>query len=221
MARAPRRPRTRRVSRTIGTGRGSAHDRSRRGYLDQSVKPTQREGQQMATTPTIDEVRDEVTRFLDANAARKPPQKAFRWGEGSDDVAMFEEVDPEVERQALAKAKAWRAKRFDAGLGYITGPAEYGGRELPPAYARVYDGLEARYEVPSQSFCDLGVAMVGPPVKDHAQPHIEARYRPALHRGDIVGGQLYSEPGAGSDQAGLQTRAERDGDEWVISGQKV
>ncbi|HEX6165972.1 MAG TPA: acyl-CoA dehydrogenase family protein [Acidimicrobiales bacterium] len=175
----------------------------------------------MATTPTIDEFRDEVTRFLDANATRKPPQKAFRWGEGSDEVAMFEEVDPEEERRQLDEAKAWRATRFDAGLGYITGPAEYGGRALPPAYGRLYDSLEARYEVPSQSFFGIGLGMVAPTIKDHAQPHIKARYLPALHRGDIVGCQLFSEPGAGSDLAGLQTRAERDGEEWVVSGQKV
>jgi len=175
----------------------------------------------VATTPTIDEFRAEVSRFLDANAERKPEQKAFRWGEGSDDVAMFEEVDPDEERRQLTEAKAWRATRYDAGLGYITGPAEYGGRELPPAYERVYASLEARYQVPNQSFFGIGLGMVAPTIKDHGQPHVRQRYLPALYRGDLVGCQLFSEPGAGSDLAGLQTRADRDGDEWIVSGQKV
>jgi acyl-CoA dehydrogenase len=175
----------------------------------------------MATQPTIDEFRAEVTAFLDANAERRPEAKAFVWGEGSDDVAMFEEVDPEVERRQLAEAKAWRARRYDAGLGYITGDAEYGGRELPGAYDRLYASLESRYDVPSQTFFGIGLGMVAPTIKDHAQPHIRARYLPALYRADLVGCQLFSEPGAGSDLAGLQTRAERDGDEWIVNGQKV
>ena len=175
----------------------------------------------MATTPTIDEFRAEVRAFLDANAERRPEATAFMWGEGSDDVAMFEEVEPAVERQRLAAAKAWRATRYDAGLGYITGAAELGGRELPAAYDRAYSSLEARYAVPDQSFFGIGLGMVAPTIKDHGRPEIKQRYLPAMHRGDVVGCQLFSEPGAGSDLAGLQTRAERDGDEWVISGQKV
>ena len=175
----------------------------------------------MATTPTIDEFRAEVRAFLDANAERRPEAAAFVWGEGSDDVAMFEEVEPAVEQQRLAAAKAWRATRYDAGLGYITGAAELGGRELPAAYDRAYSSLEARYVVPDQSFFGIGLGMVAPTIKDHGRPEIKQRYLPAMYRGDVVGCQLFSEPGAGSDLAGLQTRAERDGDEWVISGQKV
>jgi hypothetical protein len=82
----------------------------------------------MADQPTLDEFRTEVLAFLDANAERKPEEKQFTWGEGDDDVAMFEEVEPEVERRQLEEAKAWRAKRYDAGLGYITGPKSTGAR---------------------------------------------------------------------------------------------
>jgi acyl-CoA dehydrogenase len=176
----------------------------------------------MADQPTLDEFRDECLAFLDANAKlRQAEDKPFVWGEGDDDVAMFEEVDREKEQRDLADAKAWRAKRYDAGLGYITGAKEYGGRELPGPYDRLYASLEARYDVPGQSFFGIGLGMVAPTIKDHAQDHVKAKYLPAMYRADLVGCQLFSEPGAGSDLAGLQTKAERDGDEWLITGQKV
>ncbi|MEZ5142307.1 MAG: acyl-CoA dehydrogenase family protein [Acidimicrobiales bacterium] len=176
----------------------------------------------MADTPTLDEFQTEVTAFLDANAGRKEDDtKPFVWGEGSDDVALFEEVDREREQQALVEAQAWRAKRFDAGLGWITGPAEYGGRALPSAYERAYQSLEARYETPDMGFFGIGLGMVAPTILAHATDEVKDAYLRKMYRGDIVGCQLFSEPGAGSDLASLQTKAERDGDEWIITGQKV
>jgi len=176
----------------------------------------------MADQPTLDEFRDECTAFLEANAKlRATEEQKFVWGEGDDDVAMFEEVDRQQEQRDLAAAKEWRAKKYDAGLGYITGAQAYGGRELPGTYERLYNTLEARYDVPGQSFFGIGLGMVAPTIKDHAQDHVKAKYLPALYRGDLVGCQLFSEPGAGSDLAGLQTKAERDGDEWILTGQKV
>ncbi|MEX2627935.1 MAG: acyl-CoA dehydrogenase family protein [Ilumatobacteraceae bacterium] len=172
-------------------------------------------------TISADEFRDEVTAFLDANARRKDAEKKFVWGEGSDTVAMFEERDRDVEREMLAAACEWRALRFDNGLGWITGPAEFGGRDLTNAHQRTYDQLEARYEVPNQSFFTIGLGMVAPTILDHGTDEAKQTYLRAMYRGDIVGCQLFSEPGAGSDLASLQTRAERDGDEWLISGQKV
>jgi acyl-CoA dehydrogenase len=178
----------------------------------------------MAETPTLDEFQQEVTAFLDANAERKEAEtaeKRFVWGEGSDDVALFEQVDREKEQQALVRAQQWRAKRYDAGLGWISGPKAFGGRELSRAHEGVYGHAEAQYRVPEQSFFGIGLGMVAPTILAHAQPHVQERYLPKLYRGDIVASQLFSEPGAGSDLASLQTRAERDGDEWIITGQKV
>ena len=98
----------------------------------------------MADQPTIDEFEAECRTFLDANAKPKHDEgdKKFVWGEGDDDVAMFEEVDREQELRDLAAAKEWRAKRFDAGLGYITGASAYGGRELPATFDRLYSNLD-------------------------------------------------------------------------------
>jgi alkylation response protein AidB-like acyl-CoA dehydrogenase len=170
---------------------------------------------------SLDEFQAEVTAFLDANATPRAKEAAFEWGKGRDDQAMFEEVDRTVEQEQLAVAKEFRAKRFDAGLAWITGPKDFGGRELSSAHDRLYTQLESRYETPGGGFFGIGLGMVAPTIHAHAEPHIQKEYLPKLYRGDLVGCQLFSEPGAGSDLASLQTKAERDGDEWVITGQKV
>jgi len=176
------------------------------------------------STVSLEAFTEEATAFLDANAKRKDTgdaDKPFVWGEGDDEIGLFEEIDRERERRELAEAQAWRAKRYDAGFGWITGPKEYGGRELPATYDRAYQSLEAQYHVPKQNFFGIGLGMVAPTILAHARPHIRERYLPKLFRGDIVGCQLFSEPGAGSDLASVQTRAERDGEEWILNGQKV
>ena len=80
--------------------------------------------------------RDEVVSFLDANATPRDLEQKFVWGEGSDAVALFDETSREVEQKQLAEAKRWRALRYDAGLGWLSGPEQYGGRELPASYER-------------------------------------------------------------------------------------
>jgi len=171
---------------------------------------------------SLDEFAGEVTAFFNANAKLKMAEdKPFVWGEGEDDIGLFEEVDRDKEQVELKEAQEWRAKRYDAGLGWITGPKEYGGRELSSAHERVYAGVEGRYEIPNQQFFGIGLGMVAPTILAHAQPQVREKYLAKMYRGDIVGCQLFSEPGAGSDLASLQTRAVRDGDEWLITGQKV
>ncbi len=172
------------------------------------------------TEITLDELRDEATAFLAANAETKPAATDFVWGEGDDDVALFEEVPPEEEARQLAAAKAWLGKRADAGLHWIAGPTELGGRGLSRAHDQLYRTLETKYQVPNQSFFGIGFGMVAPTMLAHGTPEIHA-YLPRMYSGELVGCQLFSEPGAGSDLAGLQTKAERDGDEWIVTGQKV
>ena len=170
---------------------------------------------------SLDVFEKEAREFLDANATRKEAEKKFVWGEGSDKVAMFEEKERTKELDDLAAACAWRSKKFDAGFGWITGPEAYGGRELPHAYERLWASLESQYEVPAQSFFAIGLGMVAPTILAHGSTAAKDLYLKKMHRGDLVGCQLFSEPGAGSDLASLQTKAERDGDEWLITGQKV
>lgn len=172
------------------------------------------------TEPTLEQFQAEVLTFLDAHAERRPDTTEFVWGDGDDDVALFEEVAPEEEARQLAEAKAWLATRAGAGLQWIAGPPELGGRGLGRAHDQLYRSLESRYQVPKQSFFGIGFGMVAPTILAHGTVETKA-YVPRMYAGELVGCQLFSEPGAGSDLAGLTMKAERDGDEWVLSGQKV
>ncbi|MGI8755325.1 MAG: acyl-CoA dehydrogenase family protein [Acidimicrobiales bacterium] len=172
------------------------------------------------TDLSLEEFRTEVTAFLDAHATPRPESTDFVWGDGDDDVALFEEISREEETLQLDAAKAWLGTRASARLQWIAGPTELGGRGLSRAHEQLYRVLETRYQVPDQSFFGIGFGMVAPTILAHGTPETHA-YLPRMYAGELVGCQLFSEPGAGSDLAGLQTRAERDGDEWIVSGQKV
>ena len=172
------------------------------------------------TEISTDDFRAEVTAFLDAHASVRPDATEFVWGEGNDDVALFEELTPDEEARQLAEAKAWLGTRAAADLHWISGPTELGGRGLPRSYEQIYRSLESRYEVPKQGFFGIGLGMVAPTIAAHGTAETK-QYLPKMYSGELVGCQLFSEPGAGSDLAGLQTKAERDGDEWVVTGQKV
>ena len=164
---------------------------------------------------------DEARTFLEAHAPRRQATKKFVWGEGSDRVGMFEDADREAEREQIRRAKEWRRTKFDAGFGWIGGPERYGGRALPSAFERAYQALEAQFETPSESVFTISLGMVAPTILAHGSDEAKDAYLRKLWSGEIIGCQLFSEPGAGSDIASLQTRAERDGEEWVITGQKV
>ena len=125
---------------------------------------------------TLDEFTAEVTAFLDANAEKKPPARELAWGEGDDSTAMFEEVDREQEKALVRESQAWRARRYDAGLGWITGPAEYGGRELSAAHDRVYAQLESQYAVPSSFPFTIGLGMVAPTIAAHGTDEVKERF---------------------------------------------
>jgi alkylation response protein AidB-like acyl-CoA dehydrogenase len=164
--------------------------------------------------------RSQATAFLDANAERRV-EEAREWGKGSDQVGLLDEKTAAEEAAEVAAAKQWKATEFDGGFGWITGPEEYGGRALPASHERAYREILADYSVPSQSMFGIGLGMVAPTILAHATPEVKDRYLRSMYRGDTVGCQLFSEPVAGSDLAGIQTKALRDGDEWLLTGQKV
>ena len=173
-----------------------------------------------AAVPTPEAFEAEARGFLDANAERRPAE-TFIWGQGSDDVSLFPERTPEQQVADLAVSRAWAQKVFDAGFGWITGPTRYGGRGLPVEYQRIWAAVAAEYRTPSLSIYGIGLGMVAPTILAHGTDEVKDAYLRRMWRGDIVGCQLFSEPSSGSDLASLQTRAVKDGGEWVLNGQKV
>ncbi|PAZ12571.1 acyl-CoA dehydrogenase [Streptomyces sp. SA15] len=164
----------------------------------------------------------EARRFLDAHVAKAPDRTAFTWGEGDDSMAYFSSLPPEEEREHVQRAREWQRIRYENGFGWITGPPEYGGRGLTPVHDLLYDAIESEYDVPDTGVLGVvGLGMIGPTILAHAQPPIKDRWLPAMYRGDAIACQLFSEPGAGSDLASVATRAVREGDAWILNGQKV
>ncbi|MGV9861048.1 acyl-CoA dehydrogenase family protein [Rhodococcus koreensis] len=112
---------------------------------------------------------------------------------------------------------------FDAGLSWVHYPDDLGGLGVPRGLQAVADGILEQAGIPSSKTLNpIGYGMAAPTVREHAQSHELARawLRP-LATAEQIWCQLFSEPGAGSDLAGLATSAVRDGDEWVVNGQKV
>jgi alkylation response protein AidB-like acyl-CoA dehydrogenase len=125
-----------------------------------------------------------------------------------------------VDADAVARCKAWQAKKADAGFAGLTWPKRFGGREASPILQVIYNQEEEDFAVP-RGLYEIGLGMCIPTMMAYAQPEQLDRYvRPAL-RGEEVWCQLFSEPAGGSDLAALRTRAERDGNDWIINGQKI
>jgi alkylation response protein AidB-like acyl-CoA dehydrogenase len=126
--------------------------------------------------------------------------------------------DDEVEW--VTRAKRWQARLADAGWACITWPTVFGGRGGTANEASIFAEEVAKLGGSTGAFA-VGISMAGPTIIAHGSDEQQARFLPPMLRGEEVWCQLFSEPGAGSDLAGLSTRAERDGDEWVVNGQKV
>jgi len=151
--------------------------------------------------------RAEVRAWLSENA--KPRTQARVAGRGEYD-----------EEAALKAAKAWQVKKAAKGYARITWPRQFGGLGGTPIQQVIYSQEEAKFDVPS-GFFEIGLGMCIPTLMHYAaKEHLDRYVRPALD-GEEIWCQLFSEPSAGSDVAGLRTRAERRGDDWVVNGQKI
>ena len=114
----------------------------------------------------------------------------------------------------------WCERLGKAGWATPTWPVAYGGAGLAPGQAKVVNDVLSRYQVP-RSFNVIGIGMGGPTILEYGSDEIKRRMLPPMAQHKEIWCQLFSEPGAGSDVASLATRAVRDGDEWIVNGQKV
>ncbi|GAA0972466.1 acyl-CoA dehydrogenase family protein [Acrocarpospora macrocephala] len=168
-----------------------------------------------------EEFHREAAEFLDSYTSRRSGGTGRPvWGQGDDRVSVVAER-AEGEQEEIARLKDYRAALDRAGLAWINGPAAYGGRELPTPYATAFRELESQYDLPDDGYTRFSVSTFCPALLTHGSDFLKTTYLRRLRTAGLLACQLFSEPGAGSDLAGLTTRAERRGDGWVLNGQKV
>jgi len=160
-------------------------------------------------TPEEAAFRDEARSWLEANSKLKDPDDP-----GED--LLGERSSPEV----IQAAQGWQKQKADAGWACITWPKEYGGREATAIQSVIWGQEEGKFQTPPNVF-GIGLGMCGPTILTHGTEEQKQRWIPELLSGEKIWCQLFSEPAAGSDLAGLRTTAVKDGDDWVVNGQKI
>ena len=163
-----------------------------------------------------------------ANLQDTPEESAFRA-----EVGAFLEARLELRRadsrmsvmgsadDRVDEGRALLAQLDEGGWAVPTWPVEHGGRAATATQAGIFHQELARYETPDLYPFMVGISLVGPTLLTHGTAAQQARWLPAIRTGEEIWCQLFSEPNAGSDLAGLEARATRDGDEWRVTGQKV
>jgi alkylation response protein AidB-like acyl-CoA dehydrogenase len=123
--------------------------------------------------------------------------------------------------ERVAFARAWQRRLFEGGWAGLDWPREYGGRGATPLEQVIWLEESARAGAPDLIQLAVGIDLVGPTLVAHGTPAQRERHLPAILRGDQIWCQGFSEPGAGSDLASLRTRADPDGDAFLVTGQKI
>jgi alkylation response protein AidB-like acyl-CoA dehydrogenase len=162
----------------------------------------------------VETFREQAREWLAANAPKRG---------ASDDAQPMggpaHEMGSPEERDYVAFAKQMQAKLHDAGFAGITIPKQYGGQGLTRAHQAAYNQEAAGYAMPAVN--GLGFGLFIPTVLAHGTEEQKQHYVPKVLRNELIFCQLFSEPGAGSDLAGVQSKAERHENEWILNGQKV
>jgi alkylation response protein AidB-like acyl-CoA dehydrogenase len=162
-------------------------------------------------TPQEAAFRAEARQWIDANA---PKQYEAELSKSSLGRIKLRNAD------IVEVAKAWQKKKADAGWVCLHWPKEYCGRGATPVERVIWQQEEGIYGKLTSPF-QIGEGMCGPTVMAYGSEDDKRRYLPKIASGEEIWCQLFSEPAGGSDVAGLRTRAARDGDHWVINGQKI
>lgn len=160
-------------------------------------------------TPEEAAYRAEARAWLEAHATRKS------------DAHPGDSVDHTRDLAGHVQAcRDWQRVLFDHGWAGITWPAQYGGKGASAIQAAIFNEEMAQFDVAVGTFA-VSIGMVGPTLIAHGTPEQQHKHLAPILKGEEVWCQLFSEPGSGSDLASLGTRAVRDGDDWVVNGQKV
>jgi alkylation response protein AidB-like acyl-CoA dehydrogenase len=169
----------------------------------------------------LDAFRAEAQSWLRANAPPRPADELV-FGQGSDSVALFRNLNQDDEQKLIDERRRWIQRKATAGFANLHWAVEWGGRGLPRVYERAFAAEEAAFVTPpSHEAIEITTQLIGPTLLAEGTDVQKQRFLRPLLRTEEMWCQLFSEPGAGSDLAGVATRAVRDGDEWVLNGQKV
>jgi alkylation response protein AidB-like acyl-CoA dehydrogenase len=151
-------------------------------------------------------LRAEVRAWMEEHASRFGPSKRGpRMADNAEEVAA---------------SRAWLAELDDGGWAVPGWPVAFGGKGFGTNEVRIVREEALRFAVPD-NLSSVGLQMVAPTLMTHGTPEQQAAFLDPMRRGEHIWCQLFSEPDAGSDLASLRTKAERDGDGWVVNGQKV
>ena len=162
-------------------------------------------------TPQEAAFRAEAKAWIDANAPREFEAELSKASLGRIKLKQHDIVEV---------AKAWQKKKSDGGWVCLHWPREYGGRGATAVERVIWQQEEGVYFKLTSPF-QIGEGMCGPTLMAYGSEADKRRYLPKIASGEEIWCQLFSEPSGGSDVAGLRTRAERDGDHWIINGQKI
>ena len=171
---------------------------------------------------TVDDFAAQATAWFEENTTRRPSSDdGLVWGEGQFDVSVFSDMSFEDEQAHILSIAAWIQEKSTQGYHAVDWPVEYGGLGLSRAHARALGRIERQFQSPgSHELVSVTVGLVASTIRVLGSDALKERFIADSRRADLLACQLFSEPGAGSDLAGLATRAVRDGDEWVINGAK-
>ncbi|HMK13032.1 MAG TPA: acyl-CoA dehydrogenase family protein, partial [Acidimicrobiales bacterium] len=175
-----------------------------------------------AGAPSVTTFADQGRQWLESRAPRRTADSAPEWGEGEFSVVVFHDASDEAELAVLQAYQAWHREKVAAGFGAIAVPRDYGGLGLTKAHDAAFKELEAEFDVPrDHEVLAVTSGLIAPTIDEYGTEEQRARFCRQFFQLDALCCQLFSEPGAGSDLAGLACKATRDGDEWVLDGQKV
>jgi len=166
---------------------------------------------------TLDAFRQRVHDWL---AAEAPARGWLRDESRSASAVRPKAGDADAITRYLARARECQEALYDVGFAGISWPTEYGGQGLTNREQVVFNEESQDYDLPLIPYT-IGLGMCGPTVLAVGTDAQKERHIRPMLRGEEIWCQMFSEPGAGSDVAGLSTRAERDDDGWRINGQKV